>query len=101
VWRPAEAAGELDVIEYRGTYLDTGTPRDYLTANLHAAGDGSLVAPDALVTGEVTRSVIGGGAVVAGRVTRGVVWPDGCVAAGEHLVDAVRYGADGTVSMST
>jgi MurNAc alpha-1-phosphate uridylyltransferase len=100
VWRPAEAAGELDVIEYTGTYLDTGTPRTYLAANLHAAGGGSLVAPDALVTGTVTRSVVGAGAVVAGRVTRAVVWPGGEVAPGEHVLDAVRYGRSGTVSMS-
>jgi hypothetical protein len=100
VWRPAEADGELDVVEYAGTYLDTGTPRTYLAANLHAAGGGSLVAPDATVTGTVTRSVVGAGARVAGRVTRAVVWPGGEVAPGEHLVDAVRYGPAGTVSMS-
>src|SRR5215510_413022 len=43
VWRPAEAAGRLTVVEYPGSYLDTGTVADYLAANLHAAGDGSLV----------------------------------------------------------
>jgi MurNAc alpha-1-phosphate uridylyltransferase len=37
VWRAAEAAGDLTVIRYDGTYLDTGTPADYLAANLHAA----------------------------------------------------------------
>jgi N-acetyl-alpha-D-muramate 1-phosphate uridylyltransferase len=102
VWRPAEAAGELVVIEYGGMYLDTGTPRSYLAANLHAAGSargGSLVAPGAVVTGVVTRSVVGAGAVVAGSVTRAVVWPGGAVTPGEHLVDAVRYGDAGTVSM--
>ncbi|MEN3303859.1 MAG: N-acetyl-alpha-D-muramate 1-phosphate uridylyltransferase [Micromonosporaceae bacterium] len=100
VWRPAEAAGELDVVEYAGTYLDTGTPRGYLAANLDAAGGGSLVAPDAVVTGVLTRSVIGAGAVVAGHVTRAVVWPGGHVAPGEHLADAIRFGRSGTVSMS-
>src|SRR5205085_2401204 len=53
VWRPAEAAGELTVVEYGGTYLDTGTPRDYLAANLHALGERDLlVAPDATLTGD-------------------------------------------------
>ena len=102
VWRPAEAAGELEVVEYPGTYLDTGTPRSYLAANLHATGTGggSLVAPDATVTGTVVRSVVGARAVVLGRLTRAVVWPDGVVGPGEHLVDAVRFGHSGTVSMS-
>jgi NDP-sugar pyrophosphorylase family protein len=41
VWRAAEAAGDLTVIRYDGTYLDTGTPADYLAANLHAAARGA------------------------------------------------------------
>ncbi len=45
VWRPAEAAGELTVTEYLGTYLDTGTPGSYLAANLHAAGVACEVGP--------------------------------------------------------
>jgi MurNAc alpha-1-phosphate uridylyltransferase len=98
VWRPAEADGRLEVIEYPGVFLDCGTPRDYLGANLHAAGTGSLVAPGAAVTGRMERSVVGAGAVVAGSVTRCVVWPDGYVGAGERLVDAVRVGRDLTVS---
>jgi N-acetyl-alpha-D-muramate 1-phosphate uridylyltransferase len=103
LWRPAEAAGELSVVEHPGTYLDTGAPRSYLAANLHAAAaarGGSLVAPGARVTGAVIRSVVGAGATVAGRVTRSVVWPAGSVRPGEHLVDAIRYGRSGTVSMS-
>ncbi|MFD0784018.1 NDP-sugar synthase, partial [Micromonospora azadirachtae] len=43
VWRPAEAAGALRVIPYRGTFYDTGTPADYLAANLHAAAGGALI----------------------------------------------------------
>ena len=35
--RPRRPA-RLEVVEYRGHYLDTGTPADYLAANLHAAG---------------------------------------------------------------
>jgi NDP-sugar pyrophosphorylase family protein len=99
VWRPAEAAGELTVIEHRGTYLDTGTPADYLAANLHAAGqDGLLLAPTALLTGSAEHSVIGAGAVVEGRVERSVVWPGGYVGPAEHLIGAIRYGRSGTVT---
>lgn len=98
IWRPAEAAGELTVVAYPGTFIDTGTPADYLAANLHAAGGGDLVAPDAVVTGALDGAVVGAGARVAGRVTRGVVWPGGHVAADEHLVDAVRFGRDRTVA---
>lgn len=92
-WRPAEAAGRLEVVEFRGTYLDTGTPADYLAANLHAAGGGSLVAVDAEVHGELDRAVVGQGARVFGRVTRGVVWPGAYVGSDEHLIDAIRYGS--------
>jgi N-acetyl-alpha-D-muramate 1-phosphate uridylyltransferase len=97
VWRPAEAAGELAVVRYDGTFLDTGTPVDYLTANLHAAGGGCLVDPTAAVTGTCDRAVVGAGAVVRGRVTRSVVWPDGFVSEDEHLVDAIRVGRRVTV----
>lgn len=94
VWRPAEAAGALSVVEYPGMFLDTGTPADYLAANLHAAGGGDLVDPGAEVRGRLSHAVVGAGAVVAGRVTRGVVWPCGYVGPDEHLVDAVRVGHD-------
>lgn len=97
VWRPAEAAGALTVVPFAGTYLDTGTPADYLAANLHAAGGGSLVHPDARVTGQVHGSVIGAGAVVAGTVRRAVVWPGATVAGHETLADVIRLGADLTV----
>ena len=99
VWRPAEAAGELTVVEYAGTYLDTGTPRDYLAANLHAAGpSGLLVAAGAQLTGTAEQAVIGARARVAGSVKRCVVWPDAEVRRDEHLVDAIRYGRSGTVT---
>jgi NDP-sugar pyrophosphorylase family protein len=97
VWRPAEAEGALEVVPFTGTYLDTGAPRHYLAANLHAAGGGSLIAPDATVTGEVERAVVGAGAAVHGALTRAVVWPGGYVAADEHLVDAIRVGRSLTV----
>jgi NDP-sugar pyrophosphorylase family protein len=106
VWRPAEAAGELELIPYAGAYLDCGTPADYLAANLHAAGlrslgrnaaGGSLIDATADVTGRCETSVVGAGAVVRGAVTRVVVWPGATVAADERLTDAVRVGADLTV----
>lgn len=90
MWRPAEAAGALEVVGYPGTFYDTGTPADYLAANLHAAGDGELVDPGATVTGRVRRSVIGAGAVVRGDVERAVVWPGATVEEGERLRDVVR-----------
>jgi N-acetyl-alpha-D-muramate 1-phosphate uridylyltransferase len=97
VWRPAEAAGELEVVPFTGTYLDTGTPADYLAANLHAAAGGSLVDPTAEVTGEHHAAVIGAGAVVRGAVERCVVWPGGVVRPDERLTDAVRVGETLTV----
>ncbi|MFE9652269.1 NDP-sugar synthase [Micromonospora sp. NPDC006431] len=97
VWRPAEAAGALTVVPYRGTFYDTGTPADYLAANLHAAGAGSLVDPTATVTGPLARSVVGAGAVVRGAATRVVVWPGATVGPEERLTDAIRAGTDLTV----
>ncbi|OKI77750.1 nucleotidyl transferase [Micromonospora sp. CB01531] len=97
VWRPAEAAGALTVVPYRGTFYDTGTAADYLAANLHAAGGGSLVDPTATVTGRLARSVVGAGAVVRGTATRVVVWPGATVGPDERLTDAIRAGAELTV----
>jgi NDP-sugar pyrophosphorylase family protein len=93
VWRPAERAGRLELVGYDGVYLDTGTLPDYLAANLHAAGAGSLIAVDAVVTGAVSHSVVGAGARVAGSISRSVVLPGAQVDAQEDLVDAVRQGA--------
>jgi hypothetical protein len=97
VWRPAERAGRLELVGYPGTYLDTGTPRDFLAANLLAAGPGSLVAPDAVITAPVEHSVVGAGARVDGALTRSVVFAGGTVAAGEQLVEAIRLGTKVTV----
>jgi N-acetyl-alpha-D-muramate 1-phosphate uridylyltransferase len=97
VWRPAEAAGVLEVVVFGGTYLDTGTPPDYLAANLHAAGGAALVDPAARVSGTVVDSVVGAGATVAGAVHRCVVWPGATVAAGERLERVIRAGRDVTV----
>jgi NDP-sugar pyrophosphorylase family protein len=98
VWRPAEAAGELTVVGYGGTYLDTGTPADYLAANLAYVGAGTVVAPGAVLEGDAEQAVIGAGATVLGSVKRAVVWPGGYVGPDEHLVDAIRYGRSGTVT---
>ncbi|MGK5674232.1 nucleotidyltransferase family protein [Micromonospora sp. URMC 106] len=97
IWRPAEAAGALTVVPYPGTFYDTGTPADYLAANLHAAGGGNLVAPTATVTGRCREAVIGAGAVVQGDVERAVVWPGATVRPGERLRGAIRADADLTV----
>ncbi|MFI6781860.1 NDP-sugar synthase [Micromonospora sp. NPDC050276] len=97
VWRPAEAAGALEVVPYPGTFFDTGTPADYLAANLHAAAGGTLVDPTAIVTGRCVESVVGAGARVDGEVCRAVVWPRAAVHHGERLRDAIRAGSDLTV----
>jgi hypothetical protein len=97
VWRPAEAAGELELIGYGGDYIDSGTPADYLRANLDAARGHALIDPTATVTGRVTDSVIGAGATVDGEVTGSVVWPGAVVAAGESLIGVIRAGRDITV----
>ncbi len=74
-WRAAEAAGTLEPVRFGGTFVDCGTPADYLAANLDASGGAS---------------VIGAEATVVGQVERAVVWPGATVAAGERLVDAIR-----------
>jgi NDP-sugar pyrophosphorylase family protein len=81
VWRPAEAAGDLELIAYDGVYIDTGTPADYLAANRHAAGGGNLIADDAVITAAVVSSVVGAGARVSAAITRCVVWPGAEVSA--------------------
>ena len=98
VWRPAEAVGELELIGYGGSYIDTGTPADYLSANLDATNGANLIDPSATVTGRVVSSVVGAGATVHGAVTRCVVWPGATVAAHETLTDAVRGRAGLTVT---
>jgi NDP-sugar pyrophosphorylase family protein len=97
VWRPAEAAGALQVVPFGGHFRDTGTPARYLAANLHAAvaaggRGGNLIADGAAVPGRCESSVVGAGAVVRGRVTRCVVWPGCTVRADENLTDSIRAG---------
>ncbi|MET8146792.1 NTP transferase domain-containing protein [Actinoplanes sp. NPDC049668] len=95
VWRPAEAAGDLELVTYDGEYIDTGTPADYLRANLHAAA--GLTEESATVDGRAERSVIGAGARVHGSVTECVIWPGATVAAHESLRGAIRAGTGLTV----
>ena len=83
VWRAADAAGRLDLVETDGVAIDCGTPHDYLAANLHASGG---------------ISVIGPGAVVEGRLIRSVVWPGAVVRRGERLVESIRADRDVTVA---
>ncbi|MEU4529921.1 sugar phosphate nucleotidyltransferase [Micromonospora ureilytica] len=97
VWRPAEAVGALTVVPYPGTFFDTGTPADYLAANLHAAAGGALVEESATVTGRCVESVVGAGARVDGDVFRTVVWPGATVRADERLRNVIRAGNDLTV----
>ena len=98
-WRPAEMAGELELIPYEGVYIDTGIPADYLRANLHAAAHGSLIDPSAEVTGDVTNSVIGPRCTIRGTVTRCVLWPGAGVSAEENLTAAIRAGSGLTVQV--
>ena len=81
-WRPAQEDGRLQVVSVDGSFHDCGTPTQYLAANLAWSGGRSVVAPGALVEGQVVRSVL---------------WPGALVAAGEVLVDAIRTGAGRTV----
>ena len=97
VWRPAEADGELELIAYDGIYIDTGTPADYLAANLHAAGRAGLIDPTATVTGHATDSVVGPDAAVSGTITRCVIWPGATVTSSETLTDTIRAGTQMTV----
>ena len=93
---PAEPAGlyeqvwskvDVDLVPTSATYLDCGTPADYLHANLLTSGGASVVAPTAVVDGDIERCV---------------VWPDAVVHRDEHLVDCIRArdaaGQDITVS---
>jgi NDP-sugar pyrophosphorylase family protein len=99
-WRPAERAGRLEAIPLNGTYLDCGSPADYLAANMHAAQGHNLVAPGALVTGAAQESVIGAESVVDGVVRRCVLWPGAHVQASEVLIDSIRVGRDMTVKVT-
>lgn len=76
-WRSEHDAGRLDLVVHHGSFVDCGTPLDYLAANLACSGGRSVVGEGA---------VIGSGAVLE----RAVVWPAAVVHPGEVLVDAIR-----------
>lgn len=101
VWRAARSDGRLEVVRFDGTFLDCGTPADYLAANLAAArrAGGSIVADDVVVAPgvRVERSVIGAGARIGGDVIGSVVWPGQSVGADESLVRSIRCGPSTTV----
>lgn len=98
-WGPAHAAGFLEVVHHPGRFVDCGTPADYLRANLLAAdaNGGLVVGPGAVVTGEVTRAVVGHDARVEGVVEAGVVWDGAEVGPTEVLHRAIRADAGCTV----
>jgi MurNAc alpha-1-phosphate uridylyltransferase len=83
-WLPAQQACLLELVPFAGSHIDCGTLADYLFANLTVAGQRAVVAPDAVVRGEVIDSV---------------VW-SGCeVGPGERLVRSVRARNDVTVEI--
>ncbi len=73
-WRDAPA-GSLDLVDSASVAIDCGTPSDYLRANLHSSEGASVVGQDAVVEGELLRSV---------------VWSGARVAADERLVECIR-----------
>ena len=66
---------EVDLFPTSTTYVDCGTPRDYLRANLLSSGGESVIDPSADVRGSVTRCV---------------VWPGAVVHADEQLINCIR-----------
>jgi NDP-sugar pyrophosphorylase family protein len=76
-WRDELAAGRLDLVRVEATFVDCGTPADYLTANLLGSGGRSVIDPSAVVE-------------PGAMVERSVLWAGATVVAGEHLVDAIR-----------
>ena len=78
-WRAEAAAGRLDLVEHPGTFVDCGTARSYLTANLLWSGGTSVIDPSA----EISERAV---------VERSVVWDHSEVRAGEHLINTVRAG---------
>ena len=73
VWKHSE----LEFVIHPGPAFDCGTAAEFLTANLVASGGTSVIAPDAVVSGTLERSVV----LAGGRVD-----------SDEHLVDAIRDG---------
>ena len=98
---PALAAGALlQAVPYDGPFLDLGTPRSYLDANLawlaHRATGMGWVGPRATVAPGITleQALVGAGATVRGDGTleRCVVWPGATAVA--PLKDAIVAGQE-------
>jgi N-acetyl-alpha-D-muramate 1-phosphate uridylyltransferase len=81
-WGAAADEGRLELAPAEAQFVDCGTIADYLTANLASNGGESVIGPNAVVEGEVVRSL---------------VWPGGRVRRGERLVDAIRVGETLTI----
>jgi NDP-sugar pyrophosphorylase family protein len=101
-WRLAAERGALETVASSSPFVDCGSPRHYLDANLAAidlAGGAPIVHPTATVGPDagIERSVIGAGATVLGRVVRSVVWDGAQVAPHEQLLDAIRTDRGTTV----
>jgi MurNAc alpha-1-phosphate uridylyltransferase len=98
-WRPAAAAGVLDVVGDESAFFDCGTPASYLDANLYAASlaGGLLAAPSAVVDGTADRCVLGDDCVVAGTARESVLWAGASVTSGETLDRAIRVSSTMTV----
>ena len=73
-WLPAQQQGLLELVPFAGWHIDCGTLADYLFANLTVAGRRAVVAPDAVIEGEVVDSVVWSGCEVgpAERLVRSV-----------------------------
>ncbi len=101
LWRDAHARGELEVVRSDLSFVDCGTPADYLRANRQAvaiAGH-SIIDPTATVGDDsrIVRSVIGAGAIVSGIVIDSVVWADQIVGSDEVVEGAVRASSELTL----
>jgi MurNAc alpha-1-phosphate uridylyltransferase len=83
-WRDAfaEARAEVVALADDAPFVDCGTPRDYLEANLTCSGGASVIGP---------------GAVVEGHVEQSVLWPGVSVLPNERLVRAIRAAENVTV----
>jgi MurNAc alpha-1-phosphate uridylyltransferase len=98
-WRPAAAAGTLDVVGDRSAFFDCGTPARYLAANLHTAAlaGGVLAGKGAVVEGTARDCVLGEDCVVEGAARSSVLWEGTAVGRGEQLDRAIRVSSTMTV----
>ena len=80
------AAGRLYAMASDAYWIDTGTPAQYLQANLDLVGDGALVEPGSRVhpTARVCRSVVGAGSHLeeGAEVISSVLLPDAVIERG-------------------